>query len=313
MNKEFEPSEAFVSHLEWQLLSEVRRENRFNRAASRSMEPPRKLRLWVIGLVCFAMGIVGTTATQYFRNSPRAEYLIAKAESDVEIAQARVDATREILEWLRSKAAQEHPLYTDDSQRQREIEIAEERLEDSRSDLKLRRLELKETRVTHQRPATELWEPLVNGEDLLSQRLQVELERKQRLFNRFVNGMGGVFPDDPERIRADYFTGETKRKIEGLEHSIQLRKQFLSGEVTQAELLNLERLDEAKDTVERMTGAIKVFEQHYQEAKAQFEAGQASPLAVSDAEIELKRMRAFLRLSEKEVELLEQGLQIDQE
>lgn len=308
MCKEHEPSDQFITNLNWQLLSEFRRESRFENAPAHRPGLSGKLRMWVIGLTCFTLGIVGTTATQAFRTSPRAEYVLANAESEVEVAQARVDSTRKILDWLRSDAAREYPLYFDPSQREREVVIAQERLEDALSEQELRKLELRESRVTHQPPRSEIWTPLVNGEDLLSKRLQLALKDQERKLQRLLQMAD---PGDPQAAGDSYTGNEIRLKIEALERSLQLRKQFLAGGMTKEQLVDLERLAEARQTVERINGVLESYHQIYEETKAKFDAGQVSPLTVSKWEIDLKHMEASLRLAQKEVELLSQGLQVD--
>lgn len=307
MCKEHEPSDQFVSSLNWQLVSEIRREDRFEQGVTPRSSRSGNLRVWAMGLACFAMGIVGTTATQSLRTSPRAEYVLAKAESEAEIARARVDSTRQTLEWLRSKAAQEYPLYFDQAQREREVLIAQERLEDALSELDLKRLELRESRVTLQRPATEIWTPLVDGEDLLTQRLQIELKDARRKLDRSLQGT--LSPNDPEERDAGQLNQEVEFRIEDLNHSIRLREQFLAGEVTKEELVDLERLTEAKQTVERITGVIDVYREIYEEQRAGFDAGQISPLTLLKWELDLKHMEASLSLAQTEVAILSAGLQ----
>jgi hypothetical protein len=306
MNERHEPAEEFVSRLEWRLLSEVRRGDRFEGAIEPRKTIKRRLRVLPLGLLCFGLGIAATTATQYFRESARAEYLIAKAESDLHVARTNVEATRAVLEWFAGGAARGHPFYGDESFREREVEIARERLEDAKSDLELARLALDEVRLTHQPPATELWAPPVDGRDFVSERLLVELGKgKRRLFRLRERG-APVYIED--------YSGEApihsieEAKVARLERSLDLRGRFLDGRISRSELVDLERLAEAKDRLKRISEVLPVFRESYDGARAQFEAGHASPLAVVAAEVDLRRMEALLRLTRTEIELLEAGL-----
>jgi hypothetical protein len=307
VDKQHEPTAQFVSRLEWQLLSEIRRGNRLDPVIPQ-VNGGNWFRLVPISLLCFALGIAATMATQYLRTSPRAEYLVAKAESDLEIAQAKWDATRAVLEWFDSDAARQHPLYGDESVRRREVQIARERLEDARFDRELAHLALEEIRVTHQPLATELWAPTIDGRDFLSERLWVEVEKGRQRLSRLQGRDATVYFED--------YSGEApilsmeKEKIARLERSIDLRSRFLSGQLSRSEMVDLERLAEARDRLRRISTIMPVFQETYDSVRAQFKTGHTSPLAVANAEVDLRRMEALLGLTQKEIELLEEGVRV---
>jgi hypothetical protein len=309
MNNQHEPSPDYVSRLEWQLLSELRRGRSFGEILPKR-GPNGRFRFVLTVFLCFALGVVATMAAQYLHKTPRQQYLVAKAESDLEVAEERVEATAGILEWLESDEARKHPLYSDEAQLKREIKIARERLEDEELQLRSRQLEWEEISLTHQVPEKGLWAPLIEGRDFVSERLKIRLEVRKRELAKLRGNVAKVreYGHEPDMKTQNVATIWREKDIQKVERSLKLRQSYLNDEITKSELVEAAELADNRDQLAQLAPLLESHRDRIQELQSGFEDGLVSPLTVSEAEMRLKQMEAFERLLQLEIQLLEGDL-----
>ncbi|MDD8025426.1 MAG: hypothetical protein PHI34_02850 [Acidobacteriota bacterium] len=93
MNKNFEPDDKFVEKLEWQLASEYRRANRLRPAVGR-IAVPRGLAIVLLAVGFLTTGVTVIKASEMIKDSWRKKIEVARAGTDIRLAQARLEAVR---------------------------------------------------------------------------------------------------------------------------------------------------------------------------------------------------------------------------
>jgi len=93
MTTKFEPEERFVESLGWQLASEFRRSNRLRRPAGR-VAVPRWAAAAVLMIVFLTTGVTVIKASEMIKDSWRKKIEIARAETDVRLAEFRLSSAR---------------------------------------------------------------------------------------------------------------------------------------------------------------------------------------------------------------------------
>lgn len=311
MNREqHKPNPEFVSRLEWQLQSQYRRQQRFGKdGASASPRWNAWLRTAALVLVSLALGVAGVKATQHFENSWRKELLLARAQASSDLAQARLQISREMLDRVMKQlqvgvVGRDEAGYAELEVRQAELEV--ERLE----------LDLEEIQLSGNPPRHELSAPLAGGRDFVTERLQLDeqqVEERRRLvrqeFETVRKRVEVGVADDLQLAHAEQELKKQEIEADSIRRNLSLRKAFLQGEISGRQADLQEMLIQAQARQLSADATLDAVRKDLELIVRRHKIGLASQMDLRQVEFQAKVAETEAQLAEMEVELLQKELE----
>jgi multidrug resistance efflux pump len=308
-----EPDEQFIHGLEQQLREGIRRRamlDPINHATGGSrrkgMNMLATLSLMILSLV---LGATGTFAVVHQDLAPQRELYLQKAAILLDRAQARLKQRKIDLAEVQDLAGRGLV---------NEGEVVEftKKVAQAESELRRRELDLKETRITGRAPVDDLSAPLVGGEDFVTQRLamqleplELELEQVQGELNRMENLAERGVISEHELDRALTDLKEAELTLTRLEERIDLRGQFIDGEITAGEVelraMEREAVSEYAIALERLDGS----KAHLQRVAVLHEAAAVTAGELRAAETAVREAESNLALAELQLKMIRQRLE----
>lgn len=303
MNDLHEPSPEFLSHLEWQTRTELRRRERFAPVPLRMPRLMRVARSAALVLVSLTVGASAVLAVGRLQDSRELGIRLERNRVLVELAERRVESAQERLEMQRVRYEQGlSPLGG--------VGEAERRFAGSVVERDHLRLDREELNSARRAPDLRLSAPLVGPRDFVSEHLRLDKSHSARLVElfdadeqvaelRFAQGL----ISHGEAERASRETELAVAALERLDERLALRADFL-----------LERLDaatcELRDLVTGaehrrrvLTGEVESLARELLRAEALEAAGRAAG-AAEPLRAELDALAVELQLIDLELELL---------
>ena len=296
------PDPAFVEHLEWQLRTAHRRRGRFARPTPGL--PTRAVRTGLLVLVCLFGGAGVVVAAERIQDDARREHLVAKHEIQVEMARLRLEHAT--VEYARTQELVEQGLIGND-----QLGDDRQRLVDLKTSVEQAELDLREVQQTGQAPRRDLTAPLVGGEDFVSLRLALEVERAKagvdREFARLERTRTLV---DAGVVTRQELAGEEAEillrleQIAELEERIGLRRAFLAGELTADQIELREQVLAAQRAVAKQRIVLDGLQERLDVTRRLEERGFVRG-EVLELELQLRLAMSELKLAELELAALE--------
>lgn len=308
-NIDHTPDPEFVSRLEEQLQSEYRRRQRFDEEDRSPRHRYAWLRTAALVVVSLFVGAAGVKAAQHFENSWRKELLLARAEASAELAQARLQMSREMLDEVVKRVDA-------GLAEQQEQGYAELQVKQAEADLERMEIDRDEIRISGSSPRQELSAPLLKGRDFVSRRLQIEmdllLERKGLVLQELEKVTKRHEAGVADEIGVAYAEQELKtieQEADRIRQSLLLRRAFLNGELTARQTELQEMLLQAQTRSRIAQSRLDAHRLEMEHATRAYEAGTASKLDLRQFEFQYKAAETEARLAEMEVRLLEKEME----
>jgi multidrug resistance efflux pump len=165
MTYNHEPAPDFVSHLEWQLRTALRREDRFS--APMVHHQGGKMKAVALIMVSALLGAGGVVANDEWQEARDREILIAEVTSNIELATLELDVLMERMEEMTRRFR----VGVIDEETLRAAGVA---LREAEVGLATLQLDLEEIRVSGMPPRNEVSAPLVGGRDFVTERLALQ-------------------------------------------------------------------------------------------------------------------------------------------
>ncbi|UCG33585.1 MAG: hypothetical protein JSU68_02915 [Phycisphaerales bacterium] len=303
MNTMHRPDPEFVSSLEHELRSTIRRQERFRNGPSAGAAVIRKLR-WttiVVALAAMCIGSAGTYAVTHRLRAQMGHLIMAKAEAQLEFANARLELFGEEVQETESRAAAGLLAPT---------EVDEMRLEHAKlkADAAARALDVEEVRISGRDPDNSLSAPILRGRDFVTERLKLDralaLERVSRIDKEA--SRHGFDPDQSAMIAREQEAVRAALSI--VEKRIALRQDYLSGASTarEVELAGMQFSVEPKREMARRR--LDELQQELDRYRALFKDRLVSRSEVREVEVEFRAAALQLDLAELEMQILEEKL-----
>ncbi|MCX6559199.1 MAG: hypothetical protein NTZ26_01670 [Candidatus Aminicenantes bacterium] len=306
LNKNLVPDGRFVENLEWQLASEYRR-TRLSRPARGRIAVPRGMAAVVLAVAFLTTGVTVIKASEMIKDSWRKKIEIARAETDVRLAESR-------LAVLQAEAAQtgrqvKIGLVGIDEGKTTALQAAEAELGVKRS-----RVSLDEVKATGEPARDELFAPRAGGRDFVLERLQLDLEktelgmkmvavRADRLKNLWAVGMAA----ETEMADSRMATAVAAAKVEEIRGRIELRKSFLDGKAGAAEVEIRGRLAEASKSLKAAQSKVEALQVKMERLTTMEGLGLVSATEAARLKSELESAQAEMRLAAVEKDALEKA------
>jgi hypothetical protein len=305
MHEKHEPDPDFVANLEWQLGSELRRQQRVGMSQRKSI---RVLKIAGLMLGSVALGAAAMQASQQLGEAWRKELLETRLEVQLELAQQRIQMQTETLGMTRERVEQ-------GLQDDRELEYLELQIAQSETDAKITELELEEIRQSGHEPLGKLSSPLVNGRDFVSERIEARMQLARRHLNvvqreqQRVQDMAEEETVSDNEVQARRLaTLEAERQLRTLEDQLEVRRSYLDSKITavEAELRLLEL--EARNQVVLLDEQRRHFEQELDRIEAAVDAGTMNPVTAVQMRTQVAQLDGQLRLAQAELDIVRREL-----
>lgn len=298
------PSPEFRASLERDVMQAFRRQSQFD--APPSMRRRNRLRTAATLLIGLTLGAGTAVATAQVQNAKVRDSLTLDNQARRKIALLRVDLAnsnvKEVLKAVQVGIRAE----TDAYYAQHEAMIAA-------YDLKRVELEAEEIRATSAAPRDELWAPLVDGRDFVTERLNAALnaslerqgaseQRQQQLFDRKSAGLIREFSDADMELMTNFTRAAGNSNV--LIMKRELRRRFLNQEITEKELPGELQLLEVDSAVRSLLLRASLAEQRAKRANDRERVGQASLIDVKRAELEVLESSQDLQQAQRQLKML---------
>lgn len=304
MPDRFEPDSRFVDRLEWQLASEFRRRERLRPARGRIAVPRSAV---VLGLAAGALllGVAAIKAADLIKDSWRKRIEVARLETEVKIKTA-------FLEFKKDWSAQAEKRFAAGVIGEGELLTARSATEEAAAELERAVLDLTEARVSGEAPRDELYAPLVGGRDFVSARLEIEKRsyqiavktRRDRIEPALRHRVElGLEPKSALDQVQGWLAGDDAA-IKDIETRLALRKRFVAGEISAAELEIQARLSAAEKELSEARSELDVVKPGLEDLRAQEAVGVVPTGVLKAAQLALDKAQARADLALQEIEIL---------
>ncbi len=300
MNQPHVPDPEFASRLQWQLESEFRRCRRF--------EPQQRRRsrsgvLKVAALVVLALflGAAGVLAAQHYEGSWRSQLLLARTQTELELARARVELLEGEAGQLREEMGPETRF------------LVEEQLDQARLELREAELAVEEVRVTGSAFGDELTAPTAAGRDFLAEREQLRAARLQQRLSRLQAYWSRVGEEPGRREAEGHLVRQElehlRTSLEAIRGRLELRREYLDGRLDARQVEVKQRLTELAAESSLAALDLESARRRVAAVRGALQREEASEFELNRAEFDLATVRARSRLLGLELDLLRRQLQ----
>ena len=300
-----EPTQKFVSNLEWQLRTSLTRTNRFS-------EPVRsrsggRMNVVVLVLASVLLGAGGVVVKDEVQEARAQEVVIAKVDAELKLARLELDFLMRRLQEIEGQyqvgVVGDEPLLS----ARTEVSEAEGRV------ARLQ-LDLEEVRISGREPQNGLSAPLLDGEDFVSQRLALEVSAAQERIQLAQIRLGRI--QELHRIgavsMAEVTQGvlalqEAEARLSGVHERLDLRRRFLDGELTGQEAESHLEVSHTEAELELIRMALQDAGVRYQEMEKRAGLGVVHESEVAKARLELMQLETQLEFLEIKLQTLRGG------
>jgi hypothetical protein len=304
MNQNHQPDPEFVTHLEWQVRTALRREKRFAQPVeSRS---GGRMKIVTLTLVSALLGAGGVVVKDEVQEARQQELLLAEVQGNQRLAELEME-----LVMNQYEEAEDHyqaGLVPRDA-------ILSARLALLRAETRLQRLQLneEEIRATGRAPRDEISAPLVRGQDLVTERLELERSvameelnvaqaQLDRIQERYESGVVG----NTELMDGMIPVRQAESRVREMERWMELRGQVLEG------LISGEAAEREAE-LSQVRGELDVLEQAWEKAAQQLRAmeervgqGLAGESELLSARLQLLQLETRMEVLRMKMEILEE-------
>jgi len=308
MRENHKPDTEFVSGLERQLTSELRRRRRFSRV-ERPAGFNRVLKTTILFIACAVTGIAAAKTVEHIESSKRRILHVARIEAMTEQLRARQGVVQSMVEELEERV---------DAGLVHEDELLEAAIQSKFVDLELEKalLDLEEVHISGEAPSNELYAPLQDGRDFVTERLRIDLRRVELIRKHLL----AMAEDMKKRVDAGLVSSEEmrgiERQIEGVDGEIEdirrridLRGGYLSGDLSSRGVILQQMTEKARSRLAEAERVLKITEERLAEISDLHARGLVRESELRQAEYQVITARSERRLAEIELELLNEKLE----
>jgi len=231
MTEQHEPRPEFLEHLEWQIRTEARRQERFDTPAQDPWWRRSALRTAALVVISVLLGFAGATAAQEGSERHALELLERQGRLQVEMAELQQSLAADQLAWMEGLVQRRAA-----SEGQRAmLKLQRDMLE---REVAGARLELEELRAAGRPANDDLAAPPVDGRDFVRERLQLRLADMQARLTMTafqveqVAGLVEAGSGSPlDLAQLELQQDQILREVSFVRRELALRERFLDGEL----------------------------------------------------------------------------------
>lgn len=295
MTQDHQPTPEYLSHLEWQIRTSLRRADRF--ALPMNQNGGTRARMALLVILAGFLGAGAVVATDEVQQSRAQEVLLVRVQGQQRIAALQLDMARTNVDEMRRQ-------YDQGLLSREQLMGAELPVRDAEAHLAMLQLDEEEIRSSGRAPQNEISAPLVRGRDFVTERLLLQVATAQgrvSIVEERLDWMqkaadaGLLSLEELERFRPPL--GEMEAEISGIQQRIALRRRFVYGELSAGEAEAELEMMETRVQLQSLEGTYGRVRQEMQSVERDVERGLVH-------ESQLKRMRFHLLQLEFEMEML---------
>ena len=301
-----DPAPEFLTHLEWQIETAMRRESRLAEPVTGGGGFSRWRGLTTAALVAAALAIGGAAgiASEHLQDIKVRDQILANTLAETELAATRLDLAR--AEYQEARRRFEAGTVTPES-----LAATERRVRALEAALKRLQIDIEETKATSAPPRNELNAPRVGQRDFVRERLLLDLgaaeqdlaaaeEAAKKARERFEIGLesqAGV-------LHAEAAMGLARDRMEKVRVYINLREKYLQQAIRAEDLAASARRTELMVDLSRAKNEYAAARTRLETIRKQSEVGMASQLDVKRAEVDLLEMEVKLQTLQRQLAAL---------
>lgn len=300
-----EPTPEFRSHLEWEIVRSMRQGT--DRTWGYSGARWQRLRAAAIILIAITAGAVGSVLSAQVRDGRQKGSLLAAAQSDLQLANLRVELARTQYDEARRKA-------TVGVIKREDLAAAAADLQTVESNVARIRLNVEEIRETARPPRDDLSAPLVGGRDFVKARLELELATAQKQLTAAEtiaaeSGRGFDAGTVPKLVLLDAQAqlARSKAEIGMLAGKLDLRAQFLQHKLKPAEVARRAQRLELIQNLDVAQHLHELAEARLIKIRQMWNVGTVEKVDVLRAELEASEQNADIQRIQRNLELLDRA------
>ncbi|HTG98713.1 MAG TPA: hypothetical protein VL882_00520 [Vicinamibacterales bacterium] len=301
LNESHEPTPEFLAHLEWQIQTALRREDRLTSPVSASR---RRFGAALLIIAALATGGIAGIASERVQDARQRSQLVEAARSEVTLLNVRLELVRATYEDMRRK----FEVGTADREALLSVEREVRALEAS---LARARLDIQEIEMTSSVPRNDLDAPLVGKRDFVRERLALDMAAAQSGLTTAEQAVAqaqqrievGAAPA-AARLQPEGELAQARLRMQVLRAKLELRQRFLKGEIKADALASEMRRVELTLQRTRSQRELEIARQRVDEVRRLFEVGQGTELDVKRAEVELLERQLEIKGIQRELEII---------
>ena len=312
---EHEPDPEFARHLEWQIRSALRRQDRFAQPVRSS--GLRRVGVAALVLLSLSVGAGGVVAAEHMQSAEER----AQQQRQREILQRRTQIEREVAESRLKHAEMEMErlklLLENKVVSKGEYDRASAETENARREVRRLTIDLDEIASTGVAPRDDLVAPRVNGRDFVTERLQLEVSRMQgtlealeREHQRTLLLAEQKLIGDLEVFTARAEISQVRTELTILRKKLEVRNGWIFGEISDDHVDLLVMQVELQMRIQAQRTRVEVLERRVEHMHRMVE----NKVAQRDyaLESELTEARSMIELYQLELEVVENQLDGDE-
>jgi len=304
MNHDHTPAPEFVSNLEWQIRTALRRERRFSEPVhSRS---GGRMQIAALVLVSALLGAGGVVVKDEVQGARQKELLLAQVEADIRVAAAQRDLIRERLAEARRML--DDGTVSDETLREAQLQARQ-------ADLHLARLQLneEEIRAGGKAPDDGVAAPLVNGRDFVSERLTLEASMlseqrslaRERLRRAEDLRNAGMIRED-QAVQAEMQLRTMDAQLQQLTTRMDLRRQVRAGALSGEEAQRQVELTNVETELAALASMREAAQAHLRLTEQRVAAGVAPQSELGEARLAVMQMESRMEILQLKQRILEE-------
>jgi multidrug resistance efflux pump len=304
MSKNFEPDKQFVDRLEWQLASEFRRAGRLRPAAGR-VAVPRGVVAASLVVGVLLTGVAISKAADIIKDSWRKKIEMARVETEFKLKGLQLASLQKLAEQAAARVA----IGLVHEEEYLALKLA---ADCAALDLKRSELNRQEVEASGEIARDELYAPIVDGRDFVSERLKLEseihalnlgsLERRLARVDDLV-AKGLVQDEELDQVRTDLAFRKTL--IDKVLERLDLRKRFVAGELSAQEVEINGRISAADEHLRQVRAKVGSIQEQLERLMGLEARGLVSKTEVEQTRFALEAAKAELSLAALEKDVLE--------
>ena len=306
MTENHQPDPEFVSNLEWQVRTALRREHRF--AEPVESRSGGRMKIATLVLVSALFGAGGVVVKDEVQEARRTEILLAEVEGEQRLAEMEMEIVRIQLADVQER--HENGLVSEEALLNALAQLR-------RVELHLDRLGLneQEIRATGREPRDDLAAPLVRGEDLVTERLQLdvsaaleELGLAQAQLARMQELQESGMAAEEDVLHALTGVEQIQAHVDAIQRKIELREEVLEGRMSATAA-------EAELELAEVEGELRVLEEEREWASSRLQhtmdrvnMGTSSDWELRGVQLQLLRIETRMEVLQMKREILEREM-----
>jgi hypothetical protein len=305
MDGRHEPTPEFERYLEWQVMTALRRQERFARPARTGYR--QYLPTVAIVVASVLLGGAAVFASGRIQDNLQKQVLLEQQQGELRLAQMQLEIAQKTADEAKQRSARGLTGRAATEEADRDLQIAA---------LRLQRIELNVDEVGRSgRPVQDdVTSPLVGGQDFVADRLNLDLRgavitadaadrRRNEVRRRHEVGLA----TEVELLEAEADLARAASDVQSVQGRISLRQQFLGGLITVEEATRQRLLLAARSQLRLAQLALEVASKQYARLQAYAKVGTAAQVDVLKAELEMLVKRQDLTVLQSRIRMLEEG------